>query len=118
MEIVLNYAGADGEIVRSLLAGGKIGGLVIAGFGGGGVTGAMFQAIQEARANGLPVVISSRVPTGECFLPQRRRVLPSPCSEFGCVLGDNLSPQKARVLLMLALTKTREPAGLQAYFDR
>jgi L-asparaginase len=33
------------------------------------------------------------------------------------VLADNLSPQKARVLLMLALTKTREPAALQKYFD-
>jgi L-asparaginase len=33
------------------------------------------------------------------------------------VLADNLSPQKARVLLMLALTKTRDPGALQKYFD-
>ena len=36
---------------------------------------------------------------------------------MGRVLGDNLNPQKARVLLMLALTKTREPALIQKYFD-
>ncbi|MEO7652862.1 MAG: hypothetical protein ABIZ80_20565 [Bryobacteraceae bacterium] len=37
---------------------------------------------------------------------------------IGCVLADNLTPQKARVLLMLALQSTREPAALQKYFDQ
>jgi L-asparaginase len=37
--------------------------------------------------------------------------------QIGCVLADNLSPQKARVLLLLALTKTRDPQSLQKYFD-
>jgi L-asparaginase len=37
---------------------------------------------------------------------------------IGCVLADNLSPQKARVLLMLAMTRTRDSAALQQYFDR
>ncbi|MGH9843010.1 MAG: hypothetical protein ACREEM_30090 [Blastocatellia bacterium] len=36
---------------------------------------------------------------------------------IGCVLADNLSPQKARILLLLALTKTKNPAELQKYFD-
>jgi L-asparaginase len=34
------------------------------------------------------------------------------------VLADNLSPQKARILLMLALTRTSDPARLQEFFDR
>ena len=34
------------------------------------------------------------------------------------VVADNLTPQKARVLLMSALTLTRDPVELQAYFDR
>lgn len=37
---------------------------------------------------------------------------------LGCVVADNLTPQKARILLMLALTRTRSSAELQAYFDR
>ena len=37
--------------------------------------------------------------------------------KIGCVLADDLSPQKARILLMLALTKTRDPGDLQKYFD-
>jgi len=38
--------------------------------------------------------------------------------QIGCVLADNLSPQKARILLMLALTRTQDPKELQQYFDR
>jgi L-asparaginase len=36
--------------------------------------------------------------------------------EFGFVAADELNPQKARVLLMLGLTRTREPAALQQMF--
>jgi len=32
------------------------------------------------------------------------------------VLADDLSPQKARILLILARTKTRDPEALQKYF--
>jgi L-asparaginase/Glu-tRNA(Gln) amidotransferase subunit D len=34
------------------------------------------------------------------------------------VTGDNLNPQNARILLMLALTKTQDPRAVQGYFDR
>jgi L-asparaginase/Glu-tRNA(Gln) amidotransferase subunit D len=36
----------------------------------------------------------------------------------GVVMGDDLGPWKSRILLMLAMTKTRDPAELQKYFDR
>jgi L-asparaginase len=38
--------------------------------------------------------------------------------EAGAVFADNLSPQKARVLLMLALQSTSSAAEIQALFDR
>ncbi len=38
--------------------------------------------------------------------------------EMGAIEADNLSPQKARVLLMLAMTKTRDTEELRAYFNR
>jgi L-asparaginase len=35
----------------------------------------------------------------------------------GAIIGDNLTPQKARILLMLALTRTSDPAEIQRMFD-
>ncbi len=35
---------------------------------------------------------------------------------MGLIPGDNLNPQKARILLMLALTKTRDPAEIRRMF--
>jgi L-asparaginase len=77
----------------------------------------MYDAIQEARTKGIPIVISTRVPSGRIFSMSAMKGSSLTLKQIGCVLADNLSPQKARVLLMLALTKTREPAGLQKYFD-
>ncbi len=37
---------------------------------------------------------------------------------MGAIEADNLSPQKARVLLMLAMTKTRDTEELRVYFNR
>jgi L-asparaginase len=117
VEIIMNYAGADGLVVRSLLRSGDVNGLVIAGMGLGGVTSPMYDAIKEARDKGIPVVISTRVPTGRIFSLSAMKGSSLTLRQIGCVLADNLSPQKARVLLMLALTKTSDPAALQKYFD-
>ena len=117
VEIVMSHAGADGLLIRSLLRDGGVQGLVIAGHGLGSVPGAMFDAIQEARAQGIPVVISTRVPTGRIFSLSAAKGSSLALKRIGCVLADNLSPQKARILLMLALTKTRDPESLQKYFD-
>lgn len=118
VDIVESYAGADGRSVRSLLRDGGASGIVVAGLGLGGVPGAMFDAIQEARAQGLPVVISTRVPTGRVFPLSATKGSALSLKSIGCVLADNLSPQKARILLMLALTQTRDPLALQKYFDQ
>jgi L-asparaginase len=117
VDIVMSYAGADGLVIRSMLNDGTVQGLVIAGLGLGGVPGSMFDAIKEARARGIPVVISTRVPTGRVFPLSAMKGSALTLKQIGCVLGDNLSPQKARILLMLALTKARDPESLQKYFD-
>lgn len=120
VEIVMGYLGADGRVLRALLADGgpPLAGVVIEGLGLGHVSGAMAEVIAEARRKGLAVVIATRVPTG--------RVLPLYASKgggvslqkLGCVRADNLSARKARVLLMLALAQTSDPAQLQQFFDR
>lgn len=118
VEIVTSYAGADGRSIRSLIRDGDVDGVVVTGLGLGGVPGAMFDAIQEARAKGIPVVVGTRVPTGRVFPLSATKGSALSLKAIGCVLADNLSPQKARILLMLALTQTRDAGVLQKYFDR
>ena len=117
VEIIMAYAGADGLLIRSLMRAGDVSGLVIAGLGLGSVSRSMYEAVEEARAKGVLVVISTRVPTGRIFSLSAMKGSSLTLKQIGCVLADNLSPQKARVLLMLALTKTRDPVALQKYFD-
>ena len=117
IEIVMSYAGADGLSVRSLFRDAAAQALVVSGMGLGGVTSLMFDAIQEVRARGIPVVISTRVPTGRIFPLSANKGSALSLRQIGCVLADNLSPQKARILLMLGLTKTKDSELLQNYFD-
>jgi L-asparaginase len=116
VDIVPNYAGSDGRLVRGLLKEGPIDGLVVDASGAGNIAGALFEAVKEAREQGVAVVITSRTLSG--------RVLPlyagggggTTLHELGCVFADNLSAQKARVLLIVALTRTRDPEELREYF--
>jgi L-asparaginase len=117
VDVVLSYAGADGLLIRSLVRDSGVKGLVIAGLGLGNVTGPMFDAIQEARARGIPVVISTRVPSGRVFPLSAAKGSALALKAIGCVLADNLTPQKARILLMLALTRPHDTGALQKYFD-
>jgi L-asparaginase len=115
VEIVSQYAGADGRVISLLLKQGNLDGLVVEGFGLGHVTQGTLEAIREARAAGIPVVLSTRVYTGRVIPLYARDV---ELQKIGCIGADNLSPQKARVLLMLALTRTKSTEELQKYFDR
>jgi len=117
VEIIPMYGGADGYLVQKALDHGAKG-LVIQALGWGNVNKPMFEAIKEAIGKGVPVVISSRVPNG--------RVLPNygydgggkTLQDAGAVMGDDLSPQKARILLMLLLQAgVNGQKSLQACFD-
>src|SRR3954468_22928160 len=117
VDIVEMYGGADGALVRAAVAAGSRG-LVIQALGWGNMNVPMFEAVKETIAKGIPVAISTRVWNG--------RVLPNygfqgggkTLQDAGAVFADNLSPQKARILLMLALQKTGNAQELQRLFDR
>ncbi|MFB3916137.1 MAG: asparaginase [Terriglobales bacterium] len=118
IEIVPMYGGADGYLVKAALDHGAKG-IVIQALGWGNVNVPMFAAIKDALAKGVPVVITTRVPNG--------RVLPNygfegggkTLATAGAVMGDDLSPQKARILLMLLLQNgVTGQKELQAAFDR
>jgi L-asparaginase len=117
VDIVAMYPGADGTLLRAAIAAGAKG-VVIQALGWGNVNIALYEAIEQAIEQGIVVVISTRVANG--------RVLPvygfkgggKTLKEAGAVFADNLSPQKARILLMLALQSTSKAGEVQQLFDR
>jgi L-asparaginase/Glu-tRNA(Gln) amidotransferase subunit D len=58
---------------------------------------------------GIPIVVTSRVPQG--------RIVSAPNYKFPAIVSNGQQDNKARILLMLALTKTSEPAQIQRIFD-
>lgn len=108
VDIIYSYAGADGALVEAAAAAGARG-LVSAGFAPGSPTPDQRAAFERAAKAGIVVVQCSRA-SGR-VAPRRR------LRETGIVAGEDLSPQKARILLMLALTKTADTAKIQKLFQ-
>ena len=48
--------------------------------------------------------------------PEAARALGTKIADAGFLIADNLNPQKARLLLSLALTVTSDPAGVERIF--
>lgn len=108
VDIVYSYAGADGVLVDALITR-RSDGMVLVGFGGGSYPTAFLDAGKRAVKAGIPVVLATRSWNG--------RVVITPKMEAdGFIVCDDLMPQKARILLMLALTVTRERAAIQEMF--
>ncbi|MET4576168.1 asparaginase [Ottowia thiooxydans] len=108
VDIAYSYAGEDGQVVRALVAAGAKG-LVVAGFPGGRLSPAQRDACQQALDAGVAIVVSTRAGSGRAHLAQD-------LTQSGMVAADNLSPQKARILLALALTVSREKTELERIF--
>lgn len=95
VDIAYAYAGADGAAIEAFVAAGAKG-IVTAGFAPGFVTPAMSAAMAEAVKQGVAVVLSSRAGSGRVGWTTKN-------ARLGFVTGDNLTPQKARILLALAI---------------
>jgi len=108
VDIVYVTTGARADLAEAAV---KLGaqGLVIAGSGAGS-TGDMRKPLAELVKQGVAVVRSARVGDG-------RVIRDDNWQEPGMIAADNLSPQKAAVLLALALTRTRDPDAIQEFFD-
>jgi len=108
VDIVYSYAGADGALVDAAVAAGARG-IVSAGFAPGSPTPQQRAAFERAAHSGVVVVQCSRA-SGR-VAPRRR------LRENGIIAGEDLSPQKARILLMLALSTTSDNAAIQEAFS-
>ena len=108
VDVIYTYAGADGALIDAAIAA-NAEGVVIAGFPTGSGTPAMDETIKRVTAKGIPVVMTNRGGMGRVTETRAKESRP-------LIFGDNLTPQKARILLMLALTRTKDAAELQKIF--
>lgn len=109
VDIIYGYQ-SDGRYLfdAAQKAGAK--GIVFAGSGNGSISDAAKKGAVAAVEKGMAVVRSSRTKNGV--------VTPSQELEKNKLLASNsLNPEKSRILLMLALTKTNDPAKIQKYFN-
>jgi len=100
--------GTDGAIVNAMVKDGAKG-IVNAGVGHANMCDPIRRSLEAAVKQGIPVVAATRVPTGI--------VTPVGLNKkSGFVSADMHSAQKARILLMLALTRTNDPEKIQKMF--
>lgn len=111
--IVYAYSNIDADVMTPFLdKTNGYQGIIHAGLGNGNYHKNIFPSLLEARKNGIIVVRSSRVPTGPTTLYDE-----VDDAKYQFVASWELNPQKARVLLMLALTKTSDWQQIQKYFE-
>ena len=86
-------------------------GIVVAGVGDGNMTAQALEALEKAAKSGVVVVRSTRL--GQGLVLRNNEVNDD---KLGFVASGEFNPAKSRVLLMLALTRTSDPAQIQAMF--
>jgi len=110
VDIIVAHENMDGALIDAAVAGGAKG-VVIAGVGNGNMTQAALATLGAQSQKGIVCVRSSRVVTGRVG-----RNVEVDDDKLGLVASEDLNPQKARVLLRLALLKPRSLADIQRLF--
>jgi L-asparaginase len=110
VEIVYSYANFGADTIDDIVKRGAKG-IILAGVGDGNTTDAALAALQRAAKTGVVVVRSSRVGSG--IVDRNVEVNDD---KLGFITAMELSPQKARILLMLGLTRTKNLPELQELF--
>lgn len=111
VEILLGHPDLPAAICRAVVESGASG-IVHAGPGAGNVSAPVASMLDDARRQGVVVVRASRTGAG---LVTRDGVFPDSAHDW--VAAGDLNPYKSRVLLALALTRTRDTNRIQSFFD-
>jgi L-asparaginase len=111
VDIIMAYENLDGALIDAAVAAGARG-VVIAGVGNGNLTAAAVATLTKHAKNGIVCVRSTRVVTGRVG-----RNVELDDDKLGFVASLDLNPQKARVLLRLALLKQRAVQDMQRLFE-
>ncbi|MFJ3047583.1 type II asparaginase [Herbaspirillum chlorophenolicum] len=110
VDIVYGYANMNPIALNAFVAAGAQG-IVHAGVGDGSLNNTVVPSLTEARKKGVVIVRASRVGQG---IVARNGEADDDKLDF--VVSDTLNAQKARILLMLALTKTTDSKEIQKMF--
>jgi L-asparaginase len=126
VDIVMVYQGATGDLVKAAADGGAKG-VVIAAAGAGATAPGQSDGIEYAASKGVIIVTSTR--TGSGRIAADRTQLASVAAEDAAaavvqrrqrsrafIAAEDLTPLKARILLMVALTRTQDPVAIQRMF--
>ncbi len=128
VDVIMVYQGADGDLIKAAVDAGAQG-IVIAGAGAGATSGTQRDGMLYAARKGVIVVTTTRTGSGRIAPPRNTNGQPqrgqspnganplTPDEQRRLVAGEDLAPVKARVLLMLALTRTKDPAEIQRMFS-
>ncbi len=108
VEVIYGYHEIPGYIVDAMVANG-VKGIVVDGTGAGSTPNTMEAAIKKAQAAGVVIVATARTRGGRVQETPKR-------TAAQVVPGDNLPPEKARILLQLALTQTTDVAAIGRMF--
>lgn len=111
VEILYGYVNSNCSLAEAAVAAGAKG-IIYAGVGNGGMSESTIAALSKLSKQGIVIVRSTRVSSG---IVSRNGAIND--DQLGFVVSDTLNPQKACILLMLALTKTNNPIQIQAMFD-
>ncbi len=110
VDIIYGYANHPHLTIENSVKEGAQG-IVFAGVGDGNIYRDSLLSLISTASKGTAVVRSSRVGSG--FIVRNAEIEDD---KYGFITADNLNPQKARILLMLALTKTNDPKQIQKWF--
>ena len=111
VDIIMAHENMDGALIDAAVAAGARG-IVIAGVGNGNLTAAAVKSMAAQASKGIVCVRASRVATG-----QVGRNVELDDDKLGFVASLDKNPQKARVLLRLALLQKRTLTDVQRIFD-
>jgi L-asparaginase len=122
VDVIMVYQGASGDLIKAAVDNGARG-IVIAVAGAGATSGTQREGLEYAASKGVFIVTSTRTGSGRIAPPRgdipdgfqmsasqqlRRRFT---------IAGEDHVPVKARILLMVALTKTQDRDELQRIFS-
>ncbi|MDR2726862.1 MAG: asparaginase [Deltaproteobacteria bacterium] len=117
VDIIYIYGGADGDLIKAAVERGAKG-IVLAALGWGNISTKAYEVVKEVLKGGTPVVVATRCWNGRVQphygYPGGGKTL----KDAGAVFADDLTPQKARLLLMLAMQSTKDQGKLQGYFNK
>lgn len=113
VDVLLVYQGASGDLIRAAVDLGAQG-IVMATAGAGALSGSQMDGVAYALDQRHPVVITTRAGAGRIGGGSRRPAGESPAAWR--IAGEDYTPIKARILLMLALAQGATPADIQRMF--